>query len=46
MNAHAIAFWNIFLVPILPDRSVVGAVSCRCRSGSGVVAACSQEGGL
>src|SRR5271166_3097529 len=37
---------NILLVPILPDLSVAGAVSCRRKSGAGVVAACSQEGGL
>lgn len=34
------------LASILPDCSVAGAVSGRCKSGAGMVAACSQEGGL
>ena len=34
------------LASILPGCSVAGAVSCRRRSGAGVVAACSEEGGL
>jgi hypothetical protein len=42
-----IAVWTTMgVASILPDCSVAEAVSCRCKSGAGVVAAYSEEGGL